>query len=54
MEKKQKKHPCDGCVWRTLTSEDKVLCLFPRCMREEYERVWPPRGKTSDEKEDNH
>jgi len=51
MERKKKaKHPCEGCVWRTHTSEDKVLCLFPKCMREEYKRLWP-RTKATDHEE---
>lgn len=33
MEKQKKKHPCSGCVWRVHTSEDKVLCMFPRCVK---------------------
>lgn len=49
MKKKAKKHPCDGCVWRVHTSEDKVLCMFPRCMKTEYERYWPRQEKRDDE-----
>ena len=52
MAKKQTKHPCEGCVWRTHTSEDKVLCLFPKCMREEYKRLWPRERKISDGKKE--
>lgn len=53
MEKQKKKHPCSGCVWRVHTSEDKVLCMFPHCVRKEYERYWP-QGKQSDEKAKDH
>ena len=38
---------------RVQTSEDKVLCMFPRCVRKEYERYWP-QGKQSDEKAKDH
>ena len=53
MEKQKKKHTCSGCVWRVQTSEDKVLCMFPRCVRKEYER-YGPQGKQSDEKAKDH
>lgn len=48
-----KETPSSGCVWRVQTSEDKVLCMFPRCVRKEYERYWP-QGKQSDEKAKDH
>lgn len=48
MAKKQNKHPCDGCVWRAYAAEDKVMCMFPRCVREE-DRT----GKT-EEKDKGH
>ena len=37
-QKKRKtanKHPCDGCVWRAYVSEDKMMCMFPSCVRAE-------------------
>lgn len=53
MEKQKKKHPCSGCVWRVHTSEDKVLCMFPRCVKKEYECYWP-QGKQSNEEAKAH
>ena len=53
MEKQKKKHPCSGCVWRVHTIEDKVLCMFPRCVKKEYERYWP-QGKQSNEEAKAH
>lgn len=53
MEKQKKKHPCSGCVWRVHTSEDKVLCMFPSCVKKEYERYWP-QGKQSNEEAKAH
>lgn len=54
MEKKKRKHPCEGCVWRSHTSLDKVLCLFPRCVREEYARMWPGHGEKKHEESKDH
>lgn len=54
MEKKKRKHPCEGCVWRSHTSQDKVLCLFPRCVREEYERMWHGNGEKKHEESKDH
>jgi hypothetical protein len=30
-----KKHPCKGCVYGTYVSCEKVLCMFPKCIRGE-------------------
>lgn len=51
---KKSKNPCEGCVWKIQVSEDKVLCLFPKCMREEYARLWPGRGEKENEKSKDH
>lgn len=51
MEKKRNNNPCEGCVRRTNTSEDKVLCLFPKCVRDEYAKLWPRSRGKDDEKE---
>jgi hypothetical protein len=30
-----KKHPCKGCEWGTFVSNEKVLCMLPKCVRGE-------------------
>jgi hypothetical protein len=30
-----KKHPCKGCEWGTYVSNEKVLCMLPKCVRGE-------------------
>lgn len=52
MAKKKDKHKCDGCVWRVYASESKVLCMFSKCVREEYKTMWQgDRGNEYEKKE---
>lgn len=37
---KKNKDPCEGCVWRIWTGDEKGLCFFPDCRRKEYDRLW--------------
>ena len=50
MAKKKAKHKCDGCVWRVYATENKVLCMFSKCVREEYKTMWPDNRGNSHEK----
>lgn len=50
MAKKKAKHKCDGCVWRVYATENKVLCMFSKCVREEYKTMWPDNRGSSHEK----
>ena len=50
MAKKKTKHKCDGCVWRVYATENKVLCMFSKCVREEYKTMWPDNRGNSHEK----
>ena len=51
MEKKKKKHPCEGCIWTLWAGEGKIVCSLPMCRREEYRRLWmKPRSGNDGEK----
>lgn len=51
MEKK-KKHKCEGCIWKLWAGEGKVVCMFPKCRRAAYERIWLKQRSEVHEKKD--
>lgn len=54
MAKKKQKHKCEGCVWRVYASESKVLCMFSKCVQEEYKGfLQGGRDKANDKKKND-
>lgn len=49
---KKAKHPCEGCIWKLWTGDEKVVCMFPKCHRAEYERIWLKRRSEAHERKE--
>lgn len=53
--KKKDKNPCEGCVWRLWTGDDKkALCPFSKCRRAEYRHILAGMRGRSNEKDEGH
>lgn len=49
---KKTKHKCEGCIWKLWAGDGKVVCMFPKCRRAEYERIWlKQRSEVHEKKE---